>query len=290
LGPLLQRGDATDQRLRELSIVMVSWLALGFGLFTLSLTKFHHYALPCAPPLAVGVGLLLDRAWRGHGKRDQALAVVAIPAALLTLLVARDLWTTYDGDIPASARLLHLVTYNYKRSWPEELNFETVSLVFGGVASALVAALALRWVRAHATALLCALGVGYAAFTLWIYLPRVAPHFGQRELFLAYYQARHGADEPIVAYQMNWKGENFYSGNRLPAFVSSGSKFKNWLKAQRKQGTRVVFFVTEHGRISTLKSELGSNVRVTPLTDEKLNDKFALVRVELRQGPVEPDS
>jgi 4-amino-4-deoxy-L-arabinose transferase-like glycosyltransferase len=290
LGQLLQRSDGTEQRLRELSTLMVSWLALGFGLFTLSLTKFHHYALPCAPPLAVGVGLLLDRAWRGHGQRDQALAVLAIPAALLTLLVARDLWTTYDGDIPASARLLHLVTYNYKRSWPEELNFETVSLVFGVVASALVAALALRWVRAHATALLCALGLGYGAFTLWIYLPRVAPHFGQRELFLAYYGARHGADEPIVAYQMNWKGENFYSGNRLPAFVSSGSKFKNWLKAQRERGTRVVFFVTEHGRISTLKSELGRNVQVTPLTDRKLNDKFALVRVELGQGPVEPDS
>jgi 4-amino-4-deoxy-L-arabinose transferase-like glycosyltransferase len=290
LGRLLERGDATDTRQRELSTVLVLWLVLGFGLFTLSLTKFHHYALPCAPPLAVGVGLLLDRAWREQRKPDHALSVLAIPAALLTLLVARDLWTTYDGDIPASARLLHLVTYNYKRSWPAELDFETVSLAFGCAASALVAALALRRVRAHAAALLCALAIAFGAFTLWIYLPRLAPHFGQRELFLAYYQARHDAREPIVAYQMNWKGENFYSGNRLPAFVSSGSKFKNWLKAQRKQGTRVVFFVTEHGRISTLKSELGDNVRVTTLTDRKLNDKFALVRVELRQGPIEPDS
>jgi hypothetical protein len=89
---------------------------------------------------------------------------------------------------------------------------------------------------------------------------------------------------------MNWKGENFYSGNRLPAFVSSGVKFKSWLKAQRKQGTRVVFFVTEHGRISTLKSELGRAVRVKVVTDKRLNDKFALVRVELLQGPTEPDS
>lgn len=288
LGRLLERGDAADPKQRELSIVAVSWLVLSFGLFTLSLTKFHHYALPCAPPLAVGVGLLLERAWRERDERARALAVLAVPAALLTLLVARDLWTSYAGDVPASARLLHLITYNYKRSWPEQLDFETASLVFGAVACALVAALAVRRVRAAAVLGLCVLGVCHAAFTLWIYLPRLAPHFGQRELFLAYYQARRGPEEPVVAYQMNWKGENFYSGNRLPAFVSSGAKFKNWLKAQRKQGTRVVFFVTEHGRISTLKSELGGSARVTPLTNRALNDKFALVRVELRQG--EPDS
>ena len=29
---------------------------------------------------------------------------------------------------------------------------------------------------------------------------------------------------------MNWKGENFYTGNRLPAFVSTGAKFKNGSK------------------------------------------------------------
>ena len=138
--------------------------------------------------------------------------------------------------------------------------------------------------RRHGAVLLCAVGVLYGVFTVGVYLPRIAPHFGQRELFLAYYEARHGPHEPIVAYQMNWKGENFYSGNRLPAFVSSGAKFKTWLKAQRKRGTRVVYFVTEHGRISTLKSELGAGARLDAVTDKRLNDKFALVRVE--RGPL----
>jgi 4-amino-4-deoxy-L-arabinose transferase-like glycosyltransferase len=364
LGQLLAEGDQAPPRRRDLAVVSVLWLTLGFGLFTLSLTKFHHYALPCAPPLAVGVGLLLDRAlssplpsgarraaylaglsgaallllygalrlrdgspwgsvspegglasaspWQaaallamgtglawlsarklGAGTTpsdDRTPFVLMVPAALLTLLVARDLWTTYEGGAPASTRLLHLVTYNYKRSWPPGLDFEAVSFAFGAVATALVAALALRRLRPHAALLLCAVGVLYGAHTLWVYLPQLAPHFGQRELFLAYYEARNGPQEPIAAYQMNWKGENFYSGNRLPAFVSSGVKFKSWLKAQRKQGTRVVFFVTEHGRISTLKSELGRAVRVKVVTDKRLNDKFALVRVELLQGPTEPDS
>jgi hypothetical protein len=344
----------------------LTWLTLGFALFTLSLTKFHHYALPCAPPLAVGVGVLLDRSlaagalprgvrgalyllgmagvatlllgsalslrdgdllgrvlsagaltpalparaamllamalgtwWlvarrlgptSAPGSTLSGSAALGIPAALLTLLVGRDLWTTYAGDVPASARLLHLISYNYKRGWPETLDFEAVGFAFGIVAAALSAALAWRRLRTQAGVLLCTVGMLYGAFTLWIYLPALAPHFGQRELFLTYYGARHGPEEPIVAYQMNWKGENFYSGNRLPAFVASGAKFKNWLKAQRKRGTNVVFFMTEHGRISTLKSELGDGTNVTQLTNRQLNDKFALLRVELGQLADTPDS
>lgn len=367
LGQLLEQADRDREaaRQRDLAIVTVLWLALSFGLFTLSLTKFHHYALPCVPPLAVGVGLLLDRAlgapglpagarlvaylsgltgaaalllygalgfrdgsafgsthadgslagasyWQaaafivcgtalawatvhrvgkaGPASSERTFGVLAIPAGLLTLLVARDLWTSYADGAPASARLLHLVTYNYKRSWPAALNFEAASWAFGIVATALVLSLSWPRLRRHGAVLLCAVGVWYGVFAVWVYLPSLAPHFGQRELFLAYYEARHGPDEPIVAYQMNWKGENFYSGNRLPAFVSSGAKFKTWLKAQRKRGTRVVFFVTEHGRISTLKSELGAGARLGVLTDKRLNDKFALLRVELRPAQVEPDS
>jgi hypothetical protein len=84
---------------------------------------------------------------------------------------------------------------------------------------------------------------------------------------------------------MNWKGENFYTGNRLPAFVSTGSKFQKWLKAQRKAGTKVIYFLTEHGRIGTLKSELGPGFRTAALTDKRLNNKFALVRAELIAEP-----
>jgi hypothetical protein len=121
-------------------------------------------------------------------------------------------------------------------------------------------------------------------------MPRLAPHFGQRELFLSYYAARRDASEPIAAYQMNWKGENFYSSNRIPTFVQSGAKFTRWLERLQAAGTRVVFFVTEHGRIGTLKSELGKKgSRISPLTDRRLNNKFALVRVELAERDAEPE-
>ena len=300
LGLGLKHAEGNAASRRELARVTLLWLAVAFGLFTLSLTKFHHYALPCTPPLAIAAGLALDRALdqttlRGrlrHGltssSSDPALGVLGLAAALLTLLVARDLFTTVGGDVPASARLFHLFSYNYnnsKRPWPVELNFEAVACAFGVVAAACAALLATRW-RAYAAASSVLVGACFTAFALWIYLPQLAPHFGQRELLLAYYAARRGPNEPVIAYQMNWKGENFYTSNHIPTFVQSGGRFTRWLKRLRAAGTKVVFFITEHGRLGALKSELGSGARVSAVTDKRLNNKFTLVRVELsREAP-----
>ena len=74
---------------------------------------------------------------------------------------------------------------------------------------------------------------------------KVAPHWGQHEVIAAYYADRASPDELLVAYQMNWKGENFYTGNRIPAFVSTGSTFTSWLK--KKKGGRLQGDVLHHG-------------------------------------------
>jgi 4-amino-4-deoxy-L-arabinose transferase-like glycosyltransferase len=283
LGLALERGSGDEPRSRDLGLLLVLWLTLSFALFSLTLTKFHHYALPCAPALAALCALPLDRALASRRTTGDSgtLGMLALVAVPITLLVARDLSTTFVGDVPASARLFHLVTYNYKRSWPATLDFEVAQFRFGVAAAvALLLLVVPRW-RALGAAAMAAVGVGFCAFTLWVYLPSLAPHFGQRELFLAYYRERHGPEEPIVAYQMNWKGENFYSGNRVAAFVSTGEKFQKWLEKRRKGGMKRVYFVVEHGRVGALKSELGADFRTTKLTDQSLNDKFALVRADV---------
>jgi len=79
---------------------------------------------------------------------------------------------------------------------------------------------------------------------------------------------------------MNWKGENFYTGNKIPAFVSSGGAFTSWLKTQKEKGVKVAYFVTEHGRVGGLKGEVqGKSYR--EMTDKNLCNKFVLVRAEL---------
>ena len=79
---------------------------------------------------------------------------------------------------------------------------------------------------------------------------------------------------------MNWKGENFYTSNRIPAFQSSGATFINWVKAQKEKGTKVMFFITEHSRIGGLKNEVAAKA-YREVTDRTLCNKFVLVRAEL---------
>ena len=117
---------------------------------------------------------------------------------------------------------------------------------------------------------------------LWaldIYMVKTAPHWGQRETILAYYKDRGSPNEPIIAYQMNWKGENFYTGNKIPAFVSSGAKFTQWVTDERAKGVKTMYFVTEHGRRNGLKNELGTGIKYfEPITTSWLDNKFALYK------------
>jgi hypothetical protein len=197
------------------------------------------------------------------------------------VLVTRDLAIKPENaDQPGAIRLLHLFTYNYRRPWPESLDFSAPLAGFGAVAVLLSIALAIRPIRRHAVAAMCAFAVVWTLWGLDVYLTKTAPHWGQHEVIAAYYADRQSPSEELVAYQMNWKGENFYTGNHVPAFVSTGGTFTNWLKKKREDGAKVMYFVTEHGRIGGLKSEVaGKSYR--EVTTKELCNKFVLVRVEL---------
>jgi 4-amino-4-deoxy-L-arabinose transferase-like glycosyltransferase len=346
------------------------WFISGFGLFTLSLTKFHHYVLPVVPAVAVLAGVMLDRyldprllprgrplgrylggmlvaaalmlygamrlrpgaltgvldgaelpraaPWLGAvlGVAGLAMAVVvvrrlapravlaqpngerAVPsigaehasvmlgvfglsAAATVALVGRDLVGARSGEVVGQARLMHLFTYNYDRPWPESLSFDAALVAFTAVATAACALLVLRRMSTHVLVLLLAVAVLWTAWGVNVYLVQASPHWGQRETVLEYYRRRSGPTEWFVAYQMNWKGENFYAGNRVPAFVRTGEEFTKWVKQERERGTRVMFFTTEHSRTNGLKNELGKVSKFEVLTTKELNNKFALVRAEL---------
>jgi hypothetical protein len=124
----------------------------------------------------------------------------------------------------------------------------------------------------------------WGLWSLDVYMEKTAQHWGQHEVIAAYYADRASSDEQLVAYQMNWKGENFYTGNRVPAFVSTGSTFTSWLKKQHDSGVKVMYFITEHGRIGGLKSEVtsaDSQATYREVTDKNLCNKFILVRAQL---------
>jgi hypothetical protein len=120
--------------------------------------------------------------------------------------------------------------------------------------------------------------VVFGAWGLDVYFMQISPHWGQRETTIAYYQAAREAPGPLIAYQMNWKGENFYTGNHVPAFVSSGKKFQDYVIDEKKKGVKTFYFVTEHGRTGTLQNEIGATREFEKLTAPELDNKFVLVR------------
>ncbi len=203
-----------------------------------------------------------------------------IAGALLLALIGRDLLTKVEGEQQGAIRFLQLFTYNYKRPWPEELDFSKPLWIFAGLGVVLLFGFIRRETRGPAAISFGVLGIVAALWGTDIYMVKTAPHWGQRELFEAYYRDRSSANDPIVAYQMNWKGENFYSSNKIPAFVSSGAPFTTWVREQREKGVHAIYFVTEPGRIGGLRNEAQAK-EYRELTDRKVNNKFTLVKATL---------
>jgi 4-amino-4-deoxy-L-arabinose transferase-like glycosyltransferase len=264
-------GAKPDGRLADPALPMgLVLIGAGLGILVLFVALFGAKREPGSPEGAEE---------RTHVSR--MLAAGAVAGALLLVLVTRDLAIKPENaDQPGAIRLLHLFTYNYRRPWPESLDFSAPLAGFGAVAVLLSIALAIRPIRRHAVAAMCAFAVLWTLWGLDVYLTKTAPHWGQHEVIAAYYADRQSPSEELVAYQMNWKGENFYTGNHVPAFVSTGGTFTNWLKKKREDGAKVMYFVTEHGRIGGLKSEVaGKSYR--EVTTKELCNKFVLVRVEL---------
>lgn len=221
-----------------------------------------------------------DGSQSGAQHETLMLGGAAVAGAMLLVLVGRDLATKPPGaDQPGAIRLLQLFTYNYRRAWPDNLDFGAALKAFAGLAIVISLLFAVKRLRGHAVALFASLAFVFALWGEDVYMVKTAPHWGQHEVMEAYYRSRANADEPLVAYQMNWKGENFYTSNRVPAFVSSGAPFTKWIKEQRDKGVKVFYFVTEHGRVGGLKNEVGAP-KYTDVTDKNVCNKFALVRAE----------
>ncbi len=207
---------------------------------------------------------------------EALLVASALCGAVVCAFVGRDLsWTT--AARPAGhERLVQLFIYNYDRPFPNHLDYRPVFTGFAIVCSALVFATAWRLTRPVFTHAFVAAAVLFSAWTLNVYMIDLTPHWSQRDLVKRYYRERKKPSEAFVAWQMNWKGENFYTGNRVAVFVDlDNKKVKEWL--EKRPGERV-FAVLEHKRLDRFKGLVGKRA-VKALTGERDNNKFVLVEV-----------
>jgi len=213
-------------------------------------------------------------------RNDALHGLFGLGAAAGTLLVGLDFVQHVDPKLPGQLHLMQLFTYKYERPWPEGLDFRVPLLVFTAFFVIVLMALTFDSLRRHAWVMFGMGSILACAWGLNVYLFELAPHWGQRTNVIQYLQQRDSEDPPLVAYQMNWKGENFYTGNRLVTFVKTGDPFTQWLKKQRLKKVKTLYITTEPSRIDRLKRELGKFDRFTVLTSERDNNKFVVARVD----------
>ena len=252
----------------------VALLLVGIGVAIAIIRAFK------SPEEAPWEETLSDDEQQKRTHEQTMLGAAAVAGAVITLIIGRDLARKNDAiDGAGAIRLLQLFTYNYKRPWPDTLDYSAVLSAFTLVGAIILAAFALKKYRPHVVAAFSAFAMVWGLWGTDVYMVKLSPHWGQHEVIQAYYDNRKDASEQLIAYQMNWKGENFYTSNHVPAFVSTGSTFQTWLKKEKDKGEKVFFLITEHSRISGLKSEVGAK-SYKEITDKALCNKFVLVRAE----------
>ncbi len=237
--------------------------------------------------IAIGLGLLylaLNQlgAFSAEGLRaspaQAAIGVALFSGAFLTAFAGRDLGWNVHAKPAGQERLIDLFVYNYERPFPEQFDYHPILSGFAVVAFAMILLASVARLRKVGIYALMATSFWFAVWALDVHMIDLTPHWGQRELVKRYYDLRQSADEPLLAWQMNWKGENLYTGNRTHVYVDLDNKaIEKWM-GEHKQSE--AYFLLEHSRLANFRRMLGAR-KVEELSSVRENNKFILVRAKL---------
>jgi 4-amino-4-deoxy-L-arabinose transferase-like glycosyltransferase len=261
------------------------WAGLAYAVVTLSMTKFHHYVLPAVPAIAILCAWLLD------SLLDRQLARAPTTALLLLFgvpLLGHVTWNLVAAQ-QSPQHLLWLFNYDYinnsrGRAWPSNLDYRGCICGFAALAGLSCALLCWRRAARIATSCLCACGLAFAGFALDKMLLELSPHWSQKHLLATYFQQKQPGDR-LVAWNMFWRSETFYSENelydpKLPSDEKSVFAFDNadrnlsaWIG---RHGGKRVFFLLDAGRLGQLKLLLPESARGTLSVADSSNNKFVL--------------
>ncbi len=305
---VIARVRPRPQTKRERAMLfLLLWLLIGFAVFAFSVTKFHHYTFPVLAPLLLFGAMWIEQLL-AEGLRANAGAVFA--GGVLYALIAHDLTMSpkhltdmfvfnYDRPYPDRetdprqifaalfyaaaavamspwildrlAQWARAVTATWRKARRVELH-ESIRARLGGAPLTSPEAPQDRRV---AVAALLGLAVVFAVFCGWFQWRKLSPHWTQRDLFWVYYH-QSMPDEPIGAYQMNWRGETFYSRNTVRQIGRPGAPATTLPEFMNGPGKRK-WFLVEQSRLNGLRQALGSaRLRVV----ENRNNKFVLAVAE----------
>ena len=314
LGSVLSRRTLRPQSARDRALLfLLFWILIGFAVFAFSATKFHHYAFPVIPPLLLLCGVWLERVL-DEGLRAHAGEILT--GSLLYALIAHDLAMTpkhvtdmfvfnYERPYPdretdprrVFTALFYAAAAVAFSPWLFDRAAQGWRVLKALPRKAGRASIRAAWRarmdgapltneespqdRSILLGSLVALAVALAVFLGWFHWRALSPHWTQRDLFWEYYH-KSTPDEPIGAYLMNWRGETFYSRNRVRQ-LKENRKLTEFMAGPGERK----WLLVEQGRLSALRQALGPAARLRVV--ESRNNKFALTVVEQREEPRSPE-
>jgi len=117
-------------------------------------------------------------------------------------------------------------------------------------------------------------GLLSATFLVQGYWVAVSQHWTHRHIVDTYYSTAEPG-EPLVAYQMDWKGETFYSHNTERQIMKSATDLK---KVVEEPGR--TFVIVQQDRYKRLKSAVGDKYKKKLKIIDQSNTKWYLVQID----------
>jgi 4-amino-4-deoxy-L-arabinose transferase-like glycosyltransferase len=305
--PLTGRSKA-----ERFTLLVSVWCVVTFAFFAATTTKFHHYILPLCVPAALLLGRWLDRAME---KRSPIAPVVALTAVLGAALIGKDLvaepwqfidlftyhyksykpeyyfpsddeWRVGMGIACFGAAALMAAGALYDMVRPARdvdgaahgLTSSAGAARTGGGPPRRLWFLTLLGDRPGAPSgfvlATVAAAILFALFAVQVHFNRASQHWSQRAIVGTYHSMKQGT-EPLIAFQMDWKGETFYAKNQDVQIKKSGPDLK---RACEKPGREFVLVQTD--RFPGLKSALGKDFESRIRVVDRSNVKWYLVAVD----------
>ncbi|MGZ3407898.1 MAG: hypothetical protein ACXVAN_15715, partial [Polyangia bacterium] len=118
--------------------------------------------------------------------------------------------------------------------------------------------------------------------------------WAQKHVIASYYEKRTGPEEPLIAWQLYWRGENFYTRNEIydhtkpqtekTIFLGDRNVEKMQAYFKAHAGKRV-FFLVERVRFEALRGLLPVEARPTLQVIDQSNNKLYLATATLGASP-----
>ncbi len=250
-----------------LLVFFIIWACFAYVFYSLVVTKFHHYIFPVIFPMSVMIAVSFSKENFDTHKESLLFAITFIVAIILL-----------NHDIINHPRyFLDLFTYNYQRPYPSELSPDYIVIilcVFFAISIISIFLFVRKFQILRISFFLFA--IAFSMFHSHINFSRLSPHWSSKHLLETYHEQRKPSDI-LVAYQMNWRGETFYSNNTVIQLKGNEASRQIYQLARK---TKRLFIITEQERYKKLQKAIGAPYSDRLKIIDSSNNKFYLLKLE----------